>query len=83
MTELYQQINGLDNAVEQYKQITMNYYEAWDEENWDAMRRINKEIIEIASNNDFLKQVLDDIEAKKRQREGEGEGEVSRVHYFI
>ena len=79
MTELYQQINELDEAVEQYKKITMNYYEAWEDDNWDAMKRINKEIVEIAANNEFLKQVLEELNAKKNQNEGEeeGEGEVS------
>lgn len=64
MTELYHQINDLDEALEQYKQITMNYYEAWEEENWDGMRRINQEIVEIASNNEYLRRVLDELEAK-------------------
>lgn len=69
--ELFQEINELKEALEHYKTVATNYYEASFDEQWPRMKDINKELEEIGENNELIQQMLNDINEKRKLLEDE------------
>jgi hypothetical protein len=81
-TELFAHIREIEETLDHYKRVAMNYYEACQDERWQDMFNINKEIDNISSNNEFIKKMLTDLDDKRARIEAEKQAKVSVFNFY-